>query len=143
IAHPSVEPMRAVPRAYSRRLRATPGTGVVAVARGVRDRRRRGASALGSPPGPGVVAVAVALRARPRWVAYELVYHHPGALSALDPPTVERLGAGMAGWGDVDAFGGYVSGPAWMRARNAAGLVPGGAARPDRWWRRAALVSTV
>jgi hypothetical protein len=117
IAHPSVEPMRAVRRAYSRRLRATPG--------------------------PEVVAVALALRDRHRWVAYELVYHHPGALSALDPPTVERFGAGMAGWVDVDAFGRYVSGPAWRRDRIDAGLVHGWAARPDRWWRRAALVSTV
>lgn len=31
-----------------------------------------------------------------RFVAYELVHHHPGALSHLDPRQLERLGRGMA-----------------------------------------------
>jgi 3-methyladenine DNA glycosylase AlkD len=56
---------------------------------------------------------------------------------------VERLGQGIAGWDAVDAFARYISGPAWQR-----GLIPDEAivrwaASPDRFWRRAALVSTV
>jgi hypothetical protein len=49
---------------------------------------------------------------RQRWVAYELLYHHPSALDQLGVEEVERLGKGMA--------------------------VHRWAASPDRWWRRAA-----
>jgi 3-methyladenine DNA glycosylase AlkD len=56
---------------------------------------------------------------------------------------VERLGEGMADWGSVDAFGCTVSGPAWRRGRLPDAAVHRWAASPDRWWRRAALVSTV
>jgi 3-methyladenine DNA glycosylase AlkD len=43
----------------------------------------------------------------------------------------------------VDAFATYVSGPAWRAGRVPDEVVRGWAASPDRWWRRAALVSTV
>lgn len=49
----------------------------------------------------------------------------------------------MADWGSVDAFGCSVSGPAWRRGRLPDAAVQRWAASPDRWWRRAALVSTV
>jgi hypothetical protein len=65
-----VQPVRAVRRAWSRRLRAAPAE--------------------------AVVAVAMALVDRQRWVAYELLYHHPGALDHLGVEEVERLGEGMA-----------------------------------------------
>jgi 3-methyladenine DNA glycosylase AlkD len=112
-----VQPVRAVRRAWSRRLRAAPAE--------------------------AVADVAVALVDRQRWVAYELLYHHPGALDHLGVEEVERLGEGMADWGSVDAFGCSVSGPVWRRGGLPDAAVQRWAASPDRWWRRAALVSTV
>jgi DNA alkylation repair enzyme len=112
-----VQPVRAVRRAWSRRLRA--------------------ASA------EAVVAVALALVDRQRWVAYELPSHHPAALDQLSVEEVEGLGEGLADWGSVDAFGCLVSGPAWRRGRIPDVAVHRWAASPGRWWRRAALVSTV
>jgi 3-methyladenine DNA glycosylase AlkD len=112
-----VQPVRAVRRAWSRRLRAVPAE--------------------------VVVAVAMALVDRQRWVAYELVSHHPGGLDHVGVEEVERLGEGIADWGSVDAFGCLVSGPAWRRGRLPDAAVQRWAASPDRWWRRAALVSTV
>jgi 3-methyladenine DNA glycosylase AlkD len=112
-----VQPVRAVRRAWSRRLRAAPAE--------------------------AVVAVAMALFDRQRWVAYELLYHHPGGLDSSGVEEVERLGEGMADWGSVDAFGCLVSGPVWRRGGIPDVAVHRWAASPDRWWRRAALVSTV
>ncbi len=112
-----VQPVRAVRRPWSRRLQGAPAE--------------------------AAVAVAMALVDRQRWVAYELLYHHPSALDHLGVKEVERLGEGMADWGSVDAFGGTVSGPAWRRGRLPDAAVHRWAASPDRWWRRAALVSTV
>jgi 3-methyladenine DNA glycosylase AlkD len=94
-------------------------------------------------PSDEVLAVAEALLDRHRWVAYELLYYHPSRLAGLDVADVERLGRGIDGWDSVDAFARYVSGPAWQQ-----GLIPDEtihrwAASPDRFWRRAALVSTV
>jgi 3-methyladenine DNA glycosylase AlkD len=56
---------------------------------------------------------------------------------------VERLARQLDGWAVVDAFACNVSGPAWQR-----GAIPDQAVRrwaeaDDRWWRRAALASTV
>ncbi|HEU4397178.1 MAG TPA: DNA alkylation repair protein [Actinomycetota bacterium] len=111
------EPIRRVRREYSKRLRAAPAE--------------------------EVLALALALVDRQRWVAYELLYHHPGGLAVLDVDDVERLGRGMDDWGSVDAFGGYISGSAWRRGRIPDDAVRRWAACPDRWWRRAALVATV
>jgi 3-methyladenine DNA glycosylase AlkD len=94
-------------------------------------------------PAEAVVALADELVDRHRWVAYELVYHHPGGLAALDTDRVVRFGRGMAGWVDVDTFGRYLSGPAWRLGVVEDGLIHGWARDPGRWWRRAALVSTV
>ena len=87
--------------------------------------------------------MALALAGRRRWIAYELVYHHRGALAALDLARVERLGQGLDGWGATDAFGRYVAGPAWQRGLIPDDAVHAWAASADRWWRRAALVATV
>jgi 3-methyladenine DNA glycosylase AlkD len=94
-------------------------------------------------PAGAVAALATALVDRQRWVAYELLYHHPGGLAALGVEEVERLGRGMDGWGSVDAFGCNVSGPAWQQGHLPDAAIRGWAASADRWWRRAALVSTV
>jgi hypothetical protein len=112
-----VEPARRVRRAYSTRLRAVPAG--------------------------DVVALASVLVERQRWIGYEIVYHHPGGLAALGADDVVALGRGLDSWGSVDAFGCYVSGPAWRHGSIGDEVVRGWAASPDRWWRRAALVSTV
>jgi len=111
----------------------------------VRAVRRRYSAALKQAIGPFVLDVAHVLldRSGTRWVAYELIAAHPGAYGSLGAAQLEELGQGMAGWGDVDSFARILSGPAWRD-----GLLPGEvihrwARSGDRWWRRAALVSTV
>jgi 3-methyladenine DNA glycosylase AlkD len=117
LPHERVDPIRAVRREYSNRLR--------------------------SAPAGRVLNLAFALVGRQRWVAYELLYDHPGALDCLDADGAERLGEGMDSLGAVDTFACSVSGPAWRKGRIPDAVIHGWAASGDRWWRRAALVSTV
>jgi 3-methyladenine DNA glycosylase AlkD len=138
---PPVDPLDpiAVAAEIDREVRVLPAPGV----QSVRSVRRAWSRRLRAAPVEAVVAVAMALFDRQRWVAYELLYHHPGALEHLGVEEVERLGEGMADWGSVDAFGCLVSGPVWRRGGIPDVAVHRWAASPDRWWRRAALVSTV
>jgi 3-methyladenine DNA glycosylase AlkD len=113
----TTEPVRQIRREYSRRLRDISAA--------------------------DMLAMAEALVSQQRWVAYELLYHHPSRLAGLTTEAVERLGQGIDGWDAVDAFARYISGPAWQQ-----GLIPDEAIQrwttsADRYWRRAALVSTV
>jgi 3-methyladenine DNA glycosylase AlkD len=78
-----------------------------------------------------------------RFVAYELVQKHLPAAARLDAPSLERLGRGISDWDEVDCFSIYLSGPAWQRRQIADAVVLSWARSSDRWWRRAALVSTV
>ena len=75
-------------------------------------------------------------------VAYELVRHHGSAPAAVRARDLDRLGARMASWGDVDTFAG-IAGPAWREGQISDETVASWARSPNRWWRRAALVSTV
>ena len=136
---PPVIDARVLAEEVDRRIRALPEHGVEPARRVRREYSKR----LRAVPADEVVALALALVGRQRWVGYELLYHHPGALASLGVDEVERLGRGMDDWGSVDAFGCCVSGPAWRHGRITDGVVRGWAASPDRWWRRAALVSTV
>ena len=109
----------------------------------IRRIRRQFSERLRGAPAGEVLALAQSLVELQRWVAYELIYHHPSGLSVLDIEQVERLGRGIDNWGAVDAFGRYISGLAWQQ-----GLIPDDAVHrwaqsEDRRWRRAALVSTV
>jgi 3-methyladenine DNA glycosylase AlkD len=78
-----------------------------------------------------------------RFVAYELVSHHRAALQSLRTRELEQLGRGLDSWADVDTFACYLSGPAWRERQVPDSLIYRWARSPDRWWRRAALVSTV
>ena len=49
----------------------------------------------------------------------------------------------MDSWAAVDCFASYLSGPAWREGRIGNTVVRRWARSPDRWWRRAAIVSTV
>jgi 3-methyladenine DNA glycosylase AlkD len=74
--------------------------------------------------------------------AYELIRYHPTALSEVRGRDLERLGKQMQGWGDVDAFA-YVAGAAWREQQVADAVIHRWTRSRSRWWRRAALVSTV
>jgi 3-methyladenine DNA glycosylase AlkD len=78
-----------------------------------------------------------------RLVAYELVAYHPEALRDLRARELERLGRNLDSWGAVDMFGCYLAGPVWREHQVSDGLIAKWAGSTDRWWRRAALVSTV
>jgi 3-methyladenine DNA glycosylase AlkD len=78
-----------------------------------------------------------------RFVAYELVQHHPATMTSLEVKAIEKLGAGMASWDEVDCFSCYLAGPAWRTRQIDDGVVHRWAGLNDRWWRRAALVATV
>jgi len=78
-----------------------------------------------------------------RFLAYEMILSHKGALSSLGPGDVQRLGRGLDNWGSVDTFACYISGPAWRQRQLTDDLIHRWARSKDRWQRRAAVVSTV
>jgi 3-methyladenine DNA glycosylase AlkD len=78
-----------------------------------------------------------------RFIAYELIRHHASALASLREKDLLRLGRGLDSWGAVDCFACFLSGQVWRRGQVGDGLIHRWARSPDRWWRRAALVSTV
>jgi len=78
-----------------------------------------------------------------RFLAYELIHYHPSALAHVNAWQLEQLGRGIASWGAVDCFAIYLAGPAWRERRVPNSLIHGWARSADRWWRRAAVVSTV
>lgn len=78
-----------------------------------------------------------------RFIAYELIHFHPAALSHLTAWQLEQLGRGIASWGAVDCFSVFLAGPSWRDRRVPTSLIHSWARSADRWWRRAALVSTV
>lgn len=113
--------LRALRRAWTRRLAQAPGEEVLAIAKRVVNGRSDAH----------------------RFVAYELVAHHRGAREALTPRAVEDLGRALDSWGAVDCFAVYVAGPAWREGRLPDRLIHAWARSEDRWRRRAALVATV
>ena len=74
--------------------------------------------------------------------AYEIVHYHRPTLRALDAPTIESIGEGIASWGSVDSLGAQLAGPAWLNGQLSDEDVHRWARSPDLWWRRAALVAT-
>ena len=78
-----------------------------------------------------------------RWVAYELLQNHKDILNCIGPIELEELGQGINSWSSVDSFARTLSGPAWLKREELDGLIYKWGQSKDRWWRRAALVSTV
>jgi 3-methyladenine DNA glycosylase AlkD len=93
-----------------------------------------------------VVKIATALVARrrvPRFIGDELIASRPDALAALGLTQLGHLGSGISSWDQVDCFACYLSGPAWREGQIEDHAIEQWARSKDRWWRRAALVSTV
>jgi 3-methyladenine DNA glycosylase AlkD len=78
-----------------------------------------------------------------RWVAYELIQGHRAAFERLGAAELEGLGQGINSWWTVDAFARTLFGPAWRDGQVSDTTILAWAHSSDRWWRRAALVSTV
>jgi 3-methyladenine DNA glycosylase AlkD len=78
-----------------------------------------------------------------RIISYEMLIHHRLAFEQLSMDDLLKLGEGINCWSTVDCFAMYLSGPMWARGRISDKTVKAWALSQDRWWRRAALVSTV
>ncbi len=113
----------------------------------IRRVRRKFTRELQSETGRTILAIAERLietgDSNLRWVAYELIQHHPAAFALCDARKLAKLGRGMNSWGAVDCFSCYLAGPAWQARQVADDVIYKWARSRDRWWRRAALVATV
>jgi 3-methyladenine DNA glycosylase AlkD len=78
-----------------------------------------------------------------RFFGDELIVNHAGAREAITEADVQALGDGMSSWDQVDCFALYIAGPSWRRGLIADDTILAWACSNDRWWRRAAVVSTV
>jgi len=107
--------------------------------------RRTFSRTLRGEDGRLVLEVARTLRFRYgyRAVPYELILAHQGAFRLLGERELEELGHGMDSWSSVDSFARTLSGPAWRDGLIQDEVILKWAHSTDRWWRRAALVSTV
>lgn len=113
----------------------------------IRGVRRGFSRRLAKAPSEVVLRLALRLTRRQvvilRVVAYELVQHHKPALASLNTRSLEELGQGLDSWVAVDTFACYLAGPAWRERQVSDASIRRWARSKDRWWRRAALVSTV
>lgn len=78
-----------------------------------------------------------------RWIAFELIRNHGEAFKKIGEKELREFGQEINSWGSVDAFAGILAGPAWQQDQVPDKLIHEWAHSEDRWWRRAALVSTV
>lgn len=113
----------------------------------IRNLRREFSKRLAKLPPQLIVDLALKLVGRsefvPRFIAYELVQHHKEAIQSLTAKSLSYLGQGIDNWAAVDTFACYLSGPSWREGQIADALIQRWARSQDRWWRRAAVVSTV
>jgi len=116
----NVPALRALRREYSKRIKALSARDVVNVA-----------------------AALIAHRRVHRFIGDELIASRPDALRTLGRIQLEHLGSGISSWDEVDCFACYLSGPAWREGQIEDKTIMEWARSKNRWWRRAALVSTV
>jgi 3-methyladenine DNA glycosylase AlkD len=133
------------PRAFAARIVTEVGALPVRNTPSVRAVRRRHSRALVGADAATVLDVARELRSAygQHWIAYELIASHPAAFRSLGAAALEELGQGIDSWSRVDSFARTLSGPAWRDGLVTDALIHRWARSDDRWWRRAALVSTV
>jgi len=112
----------------------------------IRSVRRDFSKRISHWSGSAVIALALHLlknKQVPRFFAYELIHHHKHALASLNSRNTVSLGQGIDSWDAVDTFACYLSGPAWRENQLPDALIEKWTRSKDRWWRRAAVVSTV
>lgn len=78
-----------------------------------------------------------------RWMAYELIVHHPKAPSMIGGLELFRLGLGADSREAIDLFASYLVGPAWRDGRINDGFVEYWARSSNKHWRRGALIATI
>lgn len=107
--------------------------------------RRAFSHALRREDGSFLLQVARELRRQYgyRGFPYELILAHKGAFGLLGEQELEELGQGLDSWWSADSFARILSGPAWLKGLIGDEVILKWAHSTDRWWRRAALVSTV
>jgi 3-methyladenine DNA glycosylase AlkD len=113
----------------------------------VRAVRKQWSRMLTAAPAAEVLAIASAFEAEAgqtgKWVAYELIRFHPGALAAVTEAQIADFARRAQSWYAVDALGTILTGLLWARGRLSDGLIEGWSKADDRWLRRSALVATV
>jgi 3-methyladenine DNA glycosylase AlkD len=113
----------------------------------IRALRREFSKRLAKSPHRFVVNLALVILGEQsiehRFLAYELVCHHRPALASLTERDISLFGRGIDSWAAVDMFGCYLAGPAWREHQVPDKLIHSWARSKNRWFRRAALVSTV
>lgn len=110
---------RAIRRKYSRKLKQVKPTFILELARVLMNKYKH------------------------QWAAYELIQSHKTAFQYIRKKELEEFGRGINSWWTVDSFARILSGPAWLNGQVSDKLIHKWARSKDRWWRRAALVSTV
>jgi 3-methyladenine DNA glycosylase AlkD len=133
----------ALAEGVARHLRSLPKHNAASL----RKVRRDVSAEIATWGGPRVVSLAEAIVASgapgASVVAFELILYHPAAPRTVRATHLRRLGNQLNSWGAVDTFACYVAGRAWRAEQISDTEVAGWARSPNRWWRRAALVSTV
>ena len=76
-------------------------------------------------------------------LARELILYHRKAFRCLGEAELEEFGRDINSWWSVDGFARDLAGRAWREGQVSDAVIHRWARSPDRWWRRAALVSTV
>jgi len=110
----------------------------------LRARRRELSRRMRDASGAEVIETALQFLDRgERLIAYELVQHHADAASRMDERMLRRFAVNLESWDAVDMFSMYLAGPAWLAGRIDAKVIEKWTKSPDRWWRRAALASTI
>lgn len=135
------------PEAVADQIRAEIAALLRAYTPELRELRKRWSVALKPEAAATVLAAAMRLEGRQpqegKWIAYELVRHHPGAFAAVGEAEVEDFAARIASWYATDAFGTILSGPLWAKGRLDDPLFEAWSRSESRWLRRSALVATV
>ena len=115
--------------------------------KGIRTLRRELSRRLAKEPSDFVFHLSLQLLETKETVApffaYELVQHHREASRSLNSRKLKQLGEGINSWAAVDSFACYLAGPAWRENQVSEEFIARWARSKNRWWRRAAVVSTV
>jgi 3-methyladenine DNA glycosylase AlkD len=76
-------------------------------------------------------------------ITFEVLDKHKAARQSLTLEDLLVFGDGIDNWISVDYFAGMLAGPAWREGQIPDEVIEEWATSEDKWWRRAAVVSTV